>query len=290
MTRSIRIIPATMLVAFLLLGFKVGEVMRDGRNIILSFSTEAHAQQLTPQSPSSASTSSTPAASTPAASSPASGTATAPSKPAEAKEEPGKKEEPKANSSATNSDETEEDEAAKHEFSQVEIDILQSLAKRRQELDDWAKQVQLKENMLIAVEDRIDEKTNNLQKMKKEVETLLAKYNEQEDMKIRSLVKIYESMKPKDAARIFEELDMPVLLTVVDKMSERKVAGILTYMSPQKAKDLTIQLTEQRKLQKNRTAALASTAAQPANGQAPAATPAAAEAPAASPPSAPAAR
>src|SRR6185369_3324386 len=86
----------------------------------------------------------------------------------------------------------------------------------------------------------------------------LAKYNEQEDIKIRSLVKIYETMKPKDAARIFEELDMPVLLTVVDRMKESKVAGIMTYMTPQKAKDLTIQLTEQRKLQKNRSAAAAS--------------------------------
>lgn len=246
MLRSIKLIPVTMLAAFLLLGLKVGEVMRDGRNVFLSFSEEAVAQQSPASTP-------VPAAPAVAVTPPA---ADANAKPADTKAPDAKTDTsgvPKVNPPSTDaSGDIEDEESAKKEFSQVEIDILQSLAKRRQELDDWSKQVQLKENMLIAIEGRIDEKTNNLEKMKKEVEDLLAKYNEQEDTKIRSLVKIYESMKPKDAARIFEELDMPVLLMVVDRMSERKVGAILADMSPAKAKDVTVQLAEQRKLQKNR--------------------------------------
>jgi flagellar motility protein MotE (MotC chaperone) len=50
---------------------------------------------------------------------------------------------------------------------------------------------------------------------------------------------------------------MPVLLMVVDRMSERKVAPVLAAMSPTKAKDVTVQLAEQRKLQKNRPGATA---------------------------------
>ncbi len=46
---------------------------------------------------------------------------------------------------------------------------------------------------------------------------LLAQYNDKEDSKIRSLVKIYENMKAKDAARIFNEMEMPILLEVIDK-------------------------------------------------------------------------
>lgn len=255
---SVRLIPVTMLAAFLLLGLKVGETLRDSRNIVLSFSEEAHAQQ-----PAPATAPAMPAAT---ASPPASA-----AKPMPADTVPAKKDDvPKVNPPSTDaSEDTPDEESAKHEFSQVEIDILQSLAKRRQELDDWAKQVQLKENMLIAIEGRIDEKTSNLEKMKKEVEDLLAKYNEQEDTKIRSLVKIYESMKPKDSARIFEELDMPVLLTVVDRMSERKVGAILAYMSPTKAKDVTIQLAEQRKLQRNRVGSTQPASASPATPAAP---------------------
>jgi flagellar motility protein MotE (MotC chaperone) len=236
MMRPIRLIPITMLTAFLLLGLKTGEAVRDGRMIVLSFTEEAHAQQSPPAGTAAASPAASPA--TDAIAKPAS-----------------KEGEPKVNTPSTDvSTDDADEESARHEFSQVEIDLLQSLAKRREELDDWAKQVQLKENMLVAVEGRIDEKTANLEKMKKEVEVLLAKYNEQEDLKIRSLVKIYESMKPKDAARIFEELDMPVLLMVVDRMSERKVGAVLASMSPTKAKDVTVQLAALRKLQKNRTA------------------------------------
>ncbi|HEU5048133.1 MAG TPA: hypothetical protein VFT64_09865 [Rickettsiales bacterium] len=254
--RRIKLIPVTMLAAFLLLGLKVGETLRDGRRIALSFE-EAHAQQAQPPATPPA----TPAPAAPAAPAGENKTAPAPAAGGEGKAAPAE--------GAGNTNEAAEEESAKHEFSQVEIDLLQSLAKRRQELDEWAKQVQLRQNMLNAVEERIDEKTEKLEKMKQEVETLLAKYNEQEDTKIRSLVKIYESMKPKDAARIFEELDMPVLLMVVDKMSERKVAGILANMSPGKAKDVTIQLAEQRKLQRNRVGAALSP-----NAPAPAAPPA----------------
>lgn len=84
--------------------------------------------------------------------------------------------------------------------------------------------------------------------MKAEVEGLLRQYNEKEDAKIRSLVKIYESMKPKDAAKIFEELDMNILLQVVDKMKEPKSALILAKMDSNKAKELTVLFAQQRKL------------------------------------------
>jgi len=220
-----------MLMAFMLLGLKVGEVMRDGRMLLLSFA------QASAQSEGSKDA----------------------AKPGDKDKGPDKKDdaakkedEPKVNPPSTESDDS-EDAPPKHEFSQVEVDLLQSLAKRRQELDEWAKQIQLKDNMLTAEEQRINSKIDSLQKVKKQVENLLAQYNEQEDAKIRSLVKIYENMKPKDAARIFEELDMPVLLMVVDRMSERKVAPVLAAMSPTKAKDVTVQLAEQRKLQKIKT-------------------------------------
>ena len=45
---------------------------------------------------------------------------------------------------------------------------------------------------------------------------------------------------------------MPVLLLVVDRMKEKSVAPVLAAMSPAKAKDVTVQLAEQRKLQKSR--------------------------------------
>lgn len=247
----LRLLPLTMLVAFLALGLKVGEVMHDGKELIVSLNNTALAESAeTPAAKPATAEGANP--SEPVKNAAAAPPATEKAKEGEAK--PGEEANPK------HDNDEEEGKKNKREYSQIEVDLLQSLAQRRQELDSWSKQVQLKENMLIATEQRINEKINNLQGMKKEIEDLLAQYNEQEDTKIRSLVKIYENMKPKDAARIFEELDMPVLLIVVDRMSERKVSPILANMSPSKAKDLTVQLAEQRKLQKPRANAAAAAA------------------------------
>ena len=135
-----------------------------------------------------------------------------------------------------------------HRFTPVELDLLQNLVKRREELDLWEKNVEIKEAALNATEKRLDDKIAQIDAMKKEVSVLLAQYNDKEDAKIRSLVKIYENMKPKDAARIFNEVEMPILLLVIDKMSEKKIAPILAEMDSKKAKQVTVQLAEQRRI------------------------------------------
>jgi flagellar motility protein MotE (MotC chaperone) len=122
------------------------------------------------------------------------------------------------------------------------------LSERREELERWEANIEIKENTLDATEKRIDKKIAQIEAMKDEVAALLKQYNEKEDTKITSLVKIYENMKPEDAARIFDEVEMPILLLVIDKMSEKKVAPILAGMDPQKAKEITVQLAEQRRV------------------------------------------
>lgn len=136
---------------------------------------------------------------------------------------------------------------AKQRFSQIELNILQSLAARREKIEKWEEEVRTKENLLAATEVRLGKRIEEIKTLEQNVRTLLAQYEKQEDANIRSLVKIYENMKPKDAARIFDELEMPVLLMVADRMAERKAAPILAKMNPVKAKELTVELAEQRK-------------------------------------------
>ncbi len=121
-----------------------------------------------------------------------------------------------------------------------EIDLLQALAERRRELDLRAHELEQREILLRAVEQRIEEKAGGLRALLKQQET-------QTEDQYTSLVKIYESMKPKDAARIFEELDLAVLMPVVERMKERKTAPILAKMSAGKATAITTQLAQRRK-------------------------------------------
>lgn len=140
------------------------------------------------------------------------------------------------------------EETTEHRYTAVEVELLQSLSKRREELERWENNIQIKEAMLDATQKRIDDKIKQIEAMKKQVATLLAQYNTQEDAKIHSLVKIYENMKPVEAARIFDEVEMPILLLVIDAMAEKKAAPILAAMTPQKAKQLTVELANERKI------------------------------------------
>ncbi len=79
----------------------------------------------------------------------------------------------------------------------------------------------------------------NCRRCSKKLEGLDAAQKQKEDAGWQSMVKLYEAMKPKDAATIFNDLSMPVLLPVMDRMKDAKAAAIMAAMSPDKARDVT---------------------------------------------------
>lgn len=133
-------------------------------------------------------------------------------------------------------------------LSQTEMDVLQKLSERRNVIDAREKDVERREAMLKAAEDQIERKISEMRSLQNTIEGLLRQYNDQEDNKMRSLVKIYENMKPKEAAKIFEQLDMPIMLEVVERMKEQKVAPILAEMDPAKARVVTSELAQRRQI------------------------------------------
>ncbi len=132
-------------------------------------------------------------------------------------------------------------------FTQAEIDLLQKLASRRAELERWSQDLGMREQLLKATEKRIDKKVTELRAIQGKVRSKLKQYDKEQEGKLKSLVKIYESMKPKDAARIFMELDMPILLDVVERMREAKAAPIIAKLEPSKAKRVTSRIANRRK-------------------------------------------
>lgn len=124
--------------------------------------------------------------------------------------------------------------------------LLKHYADRRAELEKAAKDVSMREALLSAAEKRIEQKLKEMEKVRNEIQSLLKLGDERQSQQLESLVKIYETMKPKEAARIFEELELPVLLDVIQKMKETKTAPILAAMDPVKAKEVTSALVERR--------------------------------------------
>lgn len=129
-----------------------------------------------------------------------------------------------------------------------EVQVLQQLAARRQALDARAEDIDRRADILRAGEARLDQKLRELRDLETLLQGLLKAHDTQQQEQIRSLVKIYENMKPKDAARILEELEMATLLQVAERMSERKLAPVMANMNPAKAKAITEELAKLRQL------------------------------------------
>jgi len=131
-------------------------------------------------------------------------------------------------------------------LTKAEIDVLRQLAKRRDELDARARALDDREALLKATEQKIAAQAKQMEQMKAEYEQAKTARDDAAEANLRRLVTVYESMKPEEAARIFETMEGAVLLDVVTRMGERRLAPILAQMSPAKAQALTIAMANRR--------------------------------------------
>jgi len=124
--------------------------------------------------------------------------------------------------------------------------VLLDLRQRRKELDALAESLAARESLLVAAEQKVATRVRELQSLQKQLEALDGAQKQKEDAGWQGLAKLYEAMKPKDAATIFNDLSTPVLLQVLDRMKETKAAAVMSAMSPDKARDVTEELVEVR--------------------------------------------
>jgi flagellar motility protein MotE (MotC chaperone) len=130
--------------------------------------------------------------------------------------------------------------------SESERALLQDLRQRRLELDAQAAALKTRESVLVATEQKLAARLIELQALQKKLEGLDAAQKQKEEAGWRGLVKLYEDMKPKDAATILNDLSMPVLLQLMDRMKDAKAALVMAAMNPDKARDVTAQLAQLR--------------------------------------------
>ncbi len=134
------------------------------------------------------------------------------------------------------------------EFTPGEVAVLQALADRRDGLIEQEKELDARERLLGAAEGRLDKRIGELQQLRDSIEALVRQFDEQEKAELLSIVKIYETMKPQDAAVILEELEMPILLSIVEAMKERKSAALLAAMGPARAREITTEMAREREI------------------------------------------
>ncbi len=124
--------------------------------------------------------------------------------------------------------------------------LLQDLRKRREALDAREHALDERSSVLEATELRLQSKLDHLAELQAKLDQLDTARKQRQDANWDGLVKVYQDMKPRDAAAIFDVLDMHVLLEVLDRMNDRKAAAVLAAMQPERARLATQMLAEMR--------------------------------------------
>ncbi|MEH6725044.1 MAG: hypothetical protein V7703_02720 [Hyphomicrobiales bacterium] len=126
----------------------------------------------------------------------------------------------------------------------TELSILESLRSRRTELAKQEEELQLRENLIEAAEGRLENRIQQLEALEQRLQAATEAELGVRKEELRGLVTMYETMKPKEAARIFDRLQMDVLIDVSNSMNPRKMAAILASMNPEAAQRLTIEMAK----------------------------------------------
>jgi len=159
------------------------------------------------------------------------------------KEAPRKEEAPKPGAPETRPDGIVlHPEENKNPVSPSERAILERLQARRQELEARQREIDIRESLLKAAEKRIETKVDEMKSLETRAAAASEQKAEAENARFKGIVTMYEGMKPKDAAKVFDRLEMAVLIEIASQIAPRKMSDILGQMQPDAAERLTVEL------------------------------------------------
>ena len=126
--------------------------------------------------------------------------------------------------------------------SPAERAILERLQERRKEIEARAREMEIRDGLLKAAEMRLEARLAELKAMEARVTAAAEAKDNADTSRFKGLVSMYENMKPKDAAKIFDRLELPILMQITTLINPRKMSDILGLMSPEAAERLTVEL------------------------------------------------
>jgi flagellar motility protein MotE (MotC chaperone) len=126
--------------------------------------------------------------------------------------------------------------------SPTERALLEKLGARREALRQKTEELELRERMIGEAERKLEAGVGELRQAEDKAEGTVRERAEAERAGMKNIVTMYETMKPKDAARVFDRLGHEVLVPLVLAMNPRKMAEVLAVMQPEAAERLTVAL------------------------------------------------
>ena len=125
-------------------------------------------------------------------------------------------------------------------------DVAESLARRQRQVEAREADLAVEAAALRTARDDLAADLARLEGLKREMENLVAETDAEEAARVRQLVKLYESMKPKNAAAVFNRLTLDIVVPVLRDMREARAGAILQSMDPARAGLVTVELAKVR--------------------------------------------
>lgn len=126
-------------------------------------------------------------------------------------------------------------------------DVAADLVARRARFDEREMALLLRAAALEEAERRLAQRAAELEQFAAELQTRSGELDAAQAARIARLVKVYEAMKPKQAAEVFDRLPLDLAVGVAAEMREAKIAAVLAAMSPDRAQRLTTELARLRR-------------------------------------------
>lgn len=128
------------------------------------------------------------------------------------------------------------------QISPAERALLERLSERRRDLEKRQSEMDMRDTLLKAAEKKLDERLNELKDAEARIVAATQQKEEVELQRLKNLVTMYENMKAKEAAKIFERLEIKLATEVARLIQPRRMSDILAQMTPDAAQKLTVEL------------------------------------------------
>ncbi len=129
-------------------------------------------------------------------------------------------------------------------LSAEEVQVLQALGARRQALEARGEAMETQDALMLAAEQRLNERVAELRQLETTVNDLLGQLDEAQEERLAALVDVYQRMRARDAAAVFDGLEDDVLVQVASRMRQANLAEIMGRMNPERARALTTMLAD----------------------------------------------
>lgn len=131
-------------------------------------------------------------------------------------------------------------------------ELFLAISRERDLIADQRAALERERAEMELLREAVRQETGRLAGLRDEIGGVLDGIARTEEAEVRRLVTVYEAMKPEEAARLLDGLDMSVTMTIVANMSEKRAAPVLARMSPLRAQAISRILVEMTKLPEDR--------------------------------------